>query len=57
MDPESYDEHRLLTCADFAEAFAAAMSLGARADRWVNEGLIDAEYSDLRRASRQSSID
>jgi hypothetical protein len=57
MDPESYGEHRLLTCAEFAEAFAAAMHIGARADRWVNEGLIDAEYGDLRRARRHPPID
>jgi len=34
--------------ADGASALAAANDLGAAPDRWVNQGVIDLEYSDLR---------
>ncbi len=48
---EAAEEHH---CASVAEALALAeATYGARADRWVNEGILDDEYRDYLRGHRE----
>ena len=48
-DAEDHGEGRDVgTFDDAAEALRAAAAFGAVPERWVNEGLIDAEYSATR---------
>lgn len=48
---EAAAEHH---CASVAEALALAeASYGARADRWVNEGILDDEYRDYLSGGRE----
>jgi hypothetical protein len=39
----------LATFRDASEAFTASVNYGARADRWVNEGMVQDEYADATR--------
>jgi hypothetical protein len=50
MDEEEYpgEGREVGTFDDAAQAIRAAATFGAVAERWVNEGLIDAEYSSAR---------
>lgn len=50
-EEEAAGEGRLLgEYPDAASALKAAGVIGARADRWVNAGVIRDEYADLRQA-------
>lgn len=46
-----------LVCASATEALThAATHLGASPDRWVNSGMVDAEYQDARRSRRTNTV-
>ena len=51
VDPdEEHGEGRVLAMfAGSAEAVAASVGHGARADRWVNDGMVQDEYADATR--------
>lgn len=50
-DEEVVGEGRLVgTYSDVASVLRAAGAIGARADRWVNAGVIQDEYASLRQA-------
>ena len=49
VDEEHGEGTVLATFAGSAEALAAATTHGARADRWVNDGVLQDEYADLSR--------
>ena len=53
LDPEEYvgEGRRVADCEDAIALLAAAVKFGAADDRWVNAGVVQAEYADARRTS------
>lgn len=53
-EEEQYGEGRLVgEYADAEALLAAAAVIGGRSDHWVNAGVIQDEYADLRRATHR----